>query len=131
MSTDTVTIYRVSLPLSLMCFFTASMGILPSCGISQPLRLLPHLSFQRPQRSAPPYLTGSAGSDHRDGDIVPDVADELYVKAPIGPVLINAVQEDLPGATPCAIRARPEAAGSDIQERSGPGSGHRSPCPIG
>ena len=107
------------------------MGTLHPCGrYRRPVRP-PDYSFQRLRRSAPPYLTGSAGSDQRDGDIVPDVADELNVKARIGPVLINAVQEDLPGAPSCAIRARPEAAGSDIQERSGPGSGRRSPCPIG
>ena len=36
-------------------------------------------------------LSGTTGSDHRDGYIVPDVVDQFNVKTAIGTVLINAV----------------------------------------
>jgi len=39
--------------------------------------------------------SGSTGSSHRDGDIVPYVVDQLDVKAAFGAVLINAVQKNL------------------------------------
>ena len=43
------------------------------------------------------HFTCAGGGDHRDGDIVPHVVDQLDVKAGVGAVLINAVRENLPG----------------------------------
>ncbi len=42
------------------------------------------------------HLAGTTGSDHRDGDIVPDVVDQFNIKAAIGTVLINAVEKNFP-----------------------------------
>ena len=44
------------------------------------------------------FAACTAGGNHRDGDSFFDMFDKLDVKAAIGAVLINAVQEDLSGA---------------------------------
>ena len=43
------------------------------------------------------HLAGTTGGNDRDGDVVADVVDQLDVKAAVGAVLINAVQQDLSG----------------------------------
>jgi hypothetical protein len=43
------------------------------------------------------HFTGSTGGNHGNGDIIPDVIDQLDIKAGIGAVFINAVQENLSG----------------------------------
>ena len=43
------------------------------------------------------HLIGTAGGDHWDGDVIPYMIDQLYVKSGIGAILINAVKVRLPG----------------------------------
>jgi len=38
-------------------------------------------------------LSGTTGGNHRDGDVFPDVVDQLNIKNAVGTVLINAVEE--------------------------------------
>ena len=42
------------------------------------------------------HLSGTAGGNHRDGDTFIDVFHQLNIKAAIGAILINAVQEYFP-----------------------------------
>ena len=43
------------------------------------------------------HLAHTTGGDHRDGDVVPNMVDQFYIKAAISNVLINTVQEYFAG----------------------------------
>jgi len=56
-----------------------------------------HICFLKDLREVL-HLCGTAGGNDGDGNTSTNVVDQFNVKATVGAVLINSVQEDLPGA---------------------------------